>query len=208
MRPKPKGKAMESNPRNIYSLEESQKQKGILDELRDLGQKYNINEIIPLNTSDICVAQWVRLKCKYGCNSYGKSWCCPPETPTPEKTEAVLKEYEKALLLCGIIRNNHFYRDDQRKRRIQISSWKGTVALERHLFLGGYYKAFSLVSEHCALCRECAYPDACRFPTDRRPSVESCSIDVFQTLSNIGKKFKLAHDVNEKYNSYSIILLE
>lgn len=196
------------NLTTLYSLEKCQKEKGILEELRNLGKHYNINEIIPLDTSDISVAQWVRLKCKYGCKKYGTSWCCPPETPSPDETKALLCEYSKALLLCGTARNSQFYMDNQKKRRVQVNAWKGTVALERRLFLAGYYKAFALVSENCALCKECAYPDACIFPMDRRPSVESCAIDIFQTLKNIGKPFQLAHDVTDEYNCYSMILLE
>lgn len=199
---------MQHNAKKVYPLKNSRKEKDTIEEIRRLGKKYNINEIIPLSTSDICVAQWVRLKCKYGCNKYGTSWCCPPETPAPDETQAFLNEYKKALLLCGTITNGDFYRDNQKKRRIQINTWKGTIALERYLFLAGYYKVFSLVSENCALCKECSYPDECKFPTDRRPSVESCSIDVFQTLRNIGKPFKIAHDVTEEYNCYSIILVE
>ena len=69
-------------------------------------------------------------------------------------------------------------------------------------------KSYDLVSENCALCKDCAYPDNCLFPMERRPSVESCSIDIFQTLRNIGKPFKIAHDVTDEYHCYSIILLE
>jgi predicted metal-binding protein len=199
---------MQSNQRNVFFLEKGQKEKDILEELRKLGKKYSINEIVPLSTRDISVAQWVRLKCKYGCKKYGTSWCCPPETPSPDETKALLSEYSKALLLCGTARNSAFYMDNQKKRRVQVNGWKGTVALERRLFLEGYYKAFSLVSERCALCKECGYPDECKFPMDRRPSVESCSIDVFQTLKNIGKPFEIVKNVKDEYNCYSIILLE
>ena len=199
---------MQQNLDNLYFIENSRKEKDIFADLANFGRKYNIHEIIPLNTSDIRVAPWVRLKCKYGCNKYGKSWCCPPETPTPEKMQDILKEYQKALLLCGSLRNGDFYKENQKKRRIQVNTWKGTVALERRLFLAGYYKAFSLVSETCALCKTCRYPAECKFPTDRRPSVESCSIDIFQTLKNINKQFQIAQNVTAEYNCYSIILLE
>lgn len=196
--------------KNIYYLDKTDtlKLNAIIRELSKIGKKYNIHEIIPLNTKDIDIAHWVRLKCKYGCDKYGTNWCCPPESPDPEQTKALLDEYEKALLLRTSIKNNQFNRDNSQKRRIQVNSWKGTFALERQLFLAGYYKAFSLVAENCALCKECTYPKACLFPLYRRPSIESCSIDIFQTLKKIGKTFKIAQDVTEEYNSYSIILLE
>ncbi|NIQ40063.1 MAG: hypothetical protein GTN81_15990 [Proteobacteria bacterium] len=193
---------------NIYPLEKPEREDAIIEEVRKIAQKYHIDEIIPVTTGDISVAKWVQLKCKYGCNKYGTNWCCPPETPTSDQAKALLSEYKKALLLCGRMENNQFYRDNQKKRRIQVNMWKGTVALERHLFLRGYYKAFGLVSESCALCRRCTYPDECVFPADRRPSVESWSIDIFQTLKNIGKPFKIARDVAEEYPYYSLILLE
>jgi predicted metal-binding protein len=119
-----------------------------------------------------------------------------------------LNEYKKALVLCGNGANTEFYKDNSQKRRKQVLVWKGTVAIERELFLSEYYRAFALVAENCALCKECLYPHDCKFPSDRRPSVESLSIDVFQTLKNVGKKFRLAKNINEKHNYYSIILLE
>jgi predicted metal-binding protein len=193
---------------NIYPISDSLKKRETISELEELGKKFDIHEIVLLNTDDICVAPWVRLKCKYGCSKYGKSWCCPPETPDPEKMQIVLKDYREALLLCGTIKNGHFYRDNNRKRRIQVNTWKGTLVLERRLFLAGYYKAFSLVSEKCALCKSCTYPNECKFPQDRRPSIEACSIDIFQTLKNINREFQIASEVNSEYNCYGIILLE
>ncbi len=180
----------------------------LINKLIAVGQKYNIQDIIPLSTDDICIAHWVRLKCKYGCSKFGTSWCCPPETPSPEQTKVILSEYNKALLLHGTMKNTHFYRNNNQKRRIQVSTWKGTVALERFLFLEGYYKAFSLVSDTCALCKICSYPNPCKFPKDRRPSIESCAIDIFQTVMNIGKSYEIAKEVTEEYQCFSIILLE
>lgn len=181
---------------------------GLFRKIADLGQNYGIDKIVPLSTKDISVAEWVSLKCKYGCRNFGKSWCCPPETPAPERTRRLTEEYSKALLLSGTTRNDHFYREGQKKRRAQVNAWKGAVAIERRLFLAGYYKAFSLVSERCALCKECKYPHECIFPNDRRPSVEACSIDIFQTLKNMGETFHIAQEVTEENPFYSIILLE
>ncbi len=192
----------------IWSLEPQRRERELLELLLEQGRRYGIEEILPIATRDIAVARWVRLKCKYGCRKYGTSWCCAPETPGPDETRAILAEYSRALLLRAAVWNDHFYRENNRKRRVQVSVWKGVVALERLLFLRGYYKAFSLVADRCALCKECLYPDACRFPMDRRPSVESMSIDVFQTLRNVGREPRVAGDVRDRYDCYSIILLE
>jgi predicted metal-binding protein len=194
--------------RDVVSLEEFQRDRDLVHTILPTGKKHGIDEILLISTESICVSDWVQLKCKYGCKKFAKSWCCPPETPSPDKVRALLTEYKKALFLCGSIKSTQFYRDNHQKRRKQVQVWKGTVALERQLFLSGYYKAFALVAENCALCRECAYPHDCKFPMDRRPSVESFSIDVFQTLQNIGKQFEIAKDVMEEHNCYSLILLQ
>jgi predicted metal-binding protein len=193
---------------NVCSFESLQKEKELIGKLRPVVVKHHIDEALLINTEDIAVAEWVRLKCKYGCKKYGRSWCCPPETLTPEQARQVLAEYTKAILLSGTVTRTEFYKDNNQKRRKQVIAWKGSVAIERHLFLLGYYKAFALVPETCALCKDCLYPNPCRFPTDRRPSVESFSIDVFQTLKKVGKGFRIAKAVTDEHRFYSIILVE
>ena len=180
----------------------------LLKDLLKKGKRFNIEEIIPFSPKDINVAQWVSLKCRYGCSRYGTSWCCPPATPGLDKVEHLLSEYSLALLLVGTQRFPEFYKNNHQKRLRQIRSWKGTISLERSLFLDGYYKAFSLVGEACALCKECAYPEDCRFPAERRPSLESLSIDVIGTLKKLGRTPRIAQHHCEAYSYYAIILVE
>ena len=176
--------------------------------LLEQGRKYGLTAIFPFSVDKIQVAEWVHLKCRYGCNRYNTNWCCPPATPGPDKVRAILGEYSLALLLIGITSCEDFYRENNHKRAMQVRCWKGTVSLERKLFLEGYYKAFSLVGECCGLCKTCAYPDDCRFPREKRPSVESFSIDVIGTLKKLGKTSKIATHTAENFNYYAIILLE
>jgi 5-hydroxybenzimidazole methyltransferase len=180
----------------------------LMSELLKKGRHYNITEVIPFSPSDIMVAQWVNLKCRYGCSKYGSSWCCPPATPALDKVEALLSEYSLAVLLVGTHQYESFYRDNHQKRIQQVRSWKGTLSLERFLFLKGYYKAFSLIGEACALCKECAYPDECRFPRERRPSLEALSIDVIGTVKRLGRSPQIAQHFCETYSYYAIILVE
>jgi len=172
------------------------------------GKSYGLEAIFPFNTEKIIVAEWVHLKCRYGCNRYNTNWCCPPATPDPQQVRTILGEYSLALLLVGSMTCSDFYLDNGRKRAVQVRCWKGTVSLERQLFLEGYYKAFSLVGECCALCKACAYPADCRFPQEKRPSVESFSIDVIGTLRNLGTTSRVATHTNETFNYYGIILVE
>ena len=44
--------------------------------------------IMAINPDDVEVSNWVRLKCQYGCPSYGKKLSCPrtvPHQKTPKK---------------------------------------------------------------------------------------------------------------------------
>ena len=169
---------------------------------------YGLTAIFPFSTDKIVVAEWVHLKCRYGCQCYNTNWTCPPATPNPDKARAILSEYHLALLLVGSKNCTDFYLDNGRKRINQVRCWKGTISLERKLFLEGYYKTFSLVGECCALCKDCAYPEDCRFPQEKRPSVESFSIDVIGTLRNLGSTSSVATHHCQDFNYYAIILLE
>jgi predicted metal-binding protein len=178
-----------------------------LEEIDLLAKEMGFIEVHVLKTSDIVTARWVGLKCRYGCANYNTSWCCPPAAPDLPTTRDLLAEYDLALLLVSKDANEHFYRNSPEKRRKQIKHWKSTVALERKLFLMGYYKAFGIPAETCALCKECAYPKQCKFPNEKRPSLEACSIDVFETIKRIGRSATLVRNVADSYHSYSLILL-
>ncbi len=178
-----------------------------LDEINRMVREQGFREALVLRTPEIVTARWVGLKCRYGCANYGTNWCCPPAAPDLRATRELLSEYSIALLLLGRATNEHFYRNSTVKRRRQIRQWKSTVSLERKLFLMGYYKAFGLPSESCALCKKCSYPGRCKFPNEKRPSVEACSIDVLETIKRLGRSVELATSVKDSYNTFSLILL-
>ena len=46
-----------------------------------------------IKAEDVIVADWVRLKCQYGCGGYGKRLSCPPYSPTPSETRKVMAGY-------------------------------------------------------------------------------------------------------------------
>ncbi len=179
----------------------------LLEQLHQKGKKYSLHSIEPFDVKKIVVANWVNLKCRYGCSQFNSNWSCPPATPDMDEARNLLTEYSTALLLIGSQKASEFYRATSKHRSGQVRYWKGTLSLERQLFLEGYDKAFGLVSGACSLCKKCAYPENCRFPMEKRPTVESLSIDLVGTLKNIGIRTKIAVDLSETFTYYSIILL-
>lgn len=145
-----------------------------------------------IRADTVITAAWVRLKCQYGCGGYGSSLCCPPHTPTPEATASVIACYTRALLIhC---------RANKRPTKI-------AAALEREIFLAGYYKALGFGSGPCRLCAECRF-DGCVRPDDARPSMEACGIDVFATARANGFPIEVVRDGTGDQNYYGIVLIE
>lgn len=180
----------------------------LLRSLLEKNRNYGLEKIIPFPIEKIDVAEWVSLKCQFGCSQYNTNWCCPPASPDLAKVQAVLQEYSQALLLIGSRRCKEFYLNNARRRAERVRSWKEIVGIERQLFLEGYDKAISLVSGSCALCKKCTYPEACRFPKERRPPIEAFSIDLIGTLKNLGLSTPVAQETDDTFNYYAIILLE
>jgi len=146
-----------------------------------------------IEPSNVVTADWVRLKCQFGCDGYGSSLCCPPRSPTPEQTRRTLDGYQVAILA-------HFGANN---RRVTGSM----VALEREVFLRGYHKALGLGAGPCNLCTSCP-EKGCKHPDKARPSMEACGIDVFSTARNNGYPIEVVVDGSSEQNYYGLLLIE
>lgn len=180
----------------------------LAQQLLEKSEPFGLTSALPLPVEEIIVAEWVNLKCLYGCKHYNSNWCCPPATPSTDKVRSILKDYSQALLLSGSNQSSDLYQNKRRKRANQVRCWKGIVSIERMLFLKGYHKAFSLLGKSCNLCKTCAYPKECKFPQEKRPSMKSFSIDIIGTLKNLSTTSVDTSGVNADINYYGIVLVE
>jgi predicted metal-binding protein len=139
----------------------------------------------------IVTAEWVRMKCKFGCGGYGQCLTCPPHSPTPEETRRMLTYYKHALLIHG---------DEYTDIRAIIPK------LEREIFLDGFFKAFGMGAGPCSLCAKC--PKTCSHPDKTRPSMEACGIDVFTTVRSNGFPIKVLKTPECGGNYYGIVLIQ
>ena len=151
-----------------------------------------------IDPRSVVTAEWVRMKCQFGCTGFGLSLCCPPRTPAPDTTRKVLDSYEKAILL-----HRRLKKGERGKILNEIM-----VRLEIEIFLDGYYKAWSMGSGPCRLCKECDLGGPCKHGYEARPSMEACGIDVYKTARDNGFHIEVVKTHDDERNVFGLILVE
>jgi predicted metal-binding protein len=157
-----------------------------------------------ISPESVVTAPWVRLKCQFGCPGYGRSHCCPPDTPTPEETRKILDSYRRALLF-------HIEVPDMpEKEKHYRNFFDVLVDLEGEIFKDGYYKAFVFLAGPCRLCKKCAKLEDkdCTFSARARPCMEACGMDVFQTARNNRLFIETLRKRTDTNNEYCLMLVD
>lgn len=163
-----------------------------------LAVEFGAAEAKPVKADDVVVSDWVRLKCQYGCDGYGKRLTCPPYSPTPDQMRKILGGYEWAILL----------RFEPKKPEYKWTNvHEIVVKLEREAFLSGYYSAFGLGSGPCPFCDECNLKE-CVHTDLARPSMEACGIDVYATVRKAGFKIEVVKDRKQKPKYFGLLLVK
>jgi predicted metal-binding protein len=175
-----------------------------LDKYCKLAMEKGATHAKQIHPSSVVTGAWVRWKCQFGCTRYGLGYCCPPDSPTPEQTRALIDCYHRAILF-------HLENPASGERMKPVKQFeKMLVELEEEAFKDGYYKAFVLGEGPCALCKECAKQMGapCNFKRDARPAMEACGIDVFQTARNNGFFISPLKEKTETRNYYCLMLVD
>lgn len=139
-----------------------------VDEARALG----FRTASPLNVNQVVTGEWVQIKCRFGCKTYGKNMKCPPRGIALSETRKILGGYRSALLVEGAPPGKAFH------RRL--------LRLEKKAFLAGFHKAFVFGAGPCPVCETCPADGSCRHSDLARPAMEGAGIDVFETARNAG----------------------
>lgn len=158
-----------------------------------------------IDPANIVVSQWVRIKCRFGCEEYGNCAACPPNVPSIPECERLFSEYGEVLLFH--FKNMLEDPEDRHDWTKQINAV--LYDLERSVFLSGYHKAFVIYIDPCNICKECV-PEIseCRHPRKSRPSMEGLAIDVFTTVRKCGFDIQVLTDYNQEMNRFGMLLIE
>ncbi len=143
---------------------------------------------VPLRTDTLQPRADVRAMCSADtCRAYGKNWTCPPHCGTLDECEARLRSYSRGILLQTV---------GKTEKAIDTKAYRRTE--ERHLTLfyrlseeirNAYPDALCLGAGGCRICRECAWPESCRFPEKACSSMEGYGLFVTQVCRDNGAKY-------------------
>ena len=102
--------------------------------LESIFQKFEFGDFRWTTGLNVVVAQWVRFKCMYGCDSYGQFVNCPPNAPSIEESINFFREYNTIAV---------FHFEQIIKRENCFTKWTKEIslkllALEKEIFLAGY----------------------------------------------------------------------
>jgi len=173
--------------------------------LETIFREHELEDFLWIRAADIVVAQWVRMKCMFGCWEYGQSATCPPEMPTVAECERFIREYADAVLFhfSGRVTNP----EDRYEWSMDID--RRLVEVERRVFLAGFPKAFLLSMGSCRFCDDCtAERTTCRVQKLARPTPEALAVDVFSTVRKHGYPIDVLTDYDQEMNRYAFLLVE
>jgi len=179
--------------------------KAAMRQIEKLARTHGLEDFKWMDPRTIIPRHWVREKCIYGCPRYGQKACCPPEVPPVEECKAFFGEYRFGLFY-RIIKK---FGDPKERFRWARGVNRGVFALEREVFLSGFYKAFAFTAAPCNLCEQCKNTKReCRNPLISRPTLEAFGVDVYATARKMGYPIQVAKGYEEVTNRYGLLLVE
>lgn len=174
-------------------------------QLETIFDKHGCQDFKWIESDEIVLGHWVRMKCKFGCKEFGKTATCPPNTPSVEECRKLFSEYRQIAIF-------HFALavEDPDHRHAYTKKVNGRlIKLERDVFLAGFHKALILFIDPCNFCEDCVpNKDECQHPENARPSPEAMAVDVFSTARNCGYQIEVLADYTKTMNRFGFLLVE
>lgn len=173
--------------------------------LESLFDEHGFSDYTWIDPREIVVAQWVRMKCRHGCDGYGNHPMCPPNNPSVAECRQFIGEYT-----TGVIFRFPKQMDDPEARHTWMDEVNARLLeIERSVFLAGHFKAFALFPGGCHICENCPTTrEACHQPKSARPTSEGFAVDVFSTVRQYGLPIEVLKSRDDAMNRYAFLLVE
>lgn len=135
------------------------------------------------------------------CGAYGKNWTCPPYCGSLEDCHRQISGYRRGILLQTVGQLSKTI-DTKAYRRTEAQHLAQFHALAQQI-QKVYPHALYLGSGGCRICRQCAYPESCRFPQQAYASMEGYGLFVTQVCRDNGCQYHYG----EKTITYTACIL-
>lgn len=153
---------------------------------------------------EVTISHWIRIKCRFGCPSYGKCLACPPNTPSIEDCKNFFSEYSSAYMIHYEVNESA----PEKRTNILRDVNNRLLELENEVYRMGYHKAFVMFIGPCNFCKKCTGDYPCQHPVQRRPSLQGMGVDFYKTAVTIG--LPIDEEITNDWivNRYGMLLVE
>ena len=152
-----------------------------LEEAKKLG----FDVAVELDAQQLVAREDVRAMCvEDKCGAYNKNWTCPPAIGSVEKCQQQMRRYKRGILLQTV---GHMHKavDSKCYRETEQRHMKNFYALAEAI-RKVHPDALCLGAGGCRICKQCAYPEPCRFPDKAVSSMEGYGLFVTQVCRDAG----------------------
>ncbi|SMC66047.1 Predicted metal-binding protein [Desulfocicer vacuolatum DSM 3385] len=160
----------------------------------NIARNHGFERAVGISPDTVVTAPWVRKKCQWGCDGFGKNLQCPPRGMSHKETREMIDSYETLILLEGTPPGKAFH--------------EKLLALEKTAFMAGFHKAFVFGAGPCTLCPRCSDDDTCRHHDLARPAMEASGIDVYETAARAGVRLKPVQKKMDYVKYMGLLLLK
>ncbi len=169
-----------------------------LEEAKRLG----FDMAVELDPQRLVAREDVRAMCAEDkCGAYNKNWTCPPAIGSVEKCQQQMQQYKRGILLQTVGHmtktvDSKCYRETEQRHLQSFYALAEKIRRE-------HPDALCLGAGGCRVCKQCAYPESCRFPEKAVSSMEGYGLFVTQVCRDAG----VAYHYGEKTITYTACIL-
>ncbi|MDO4323723.1 MAG: DUF2284 domain-containing protein [Lachnospiraceae bacterium] len=128
-----------------------------------------------LPASEIEFSERARYICETECPRYGKSWACPPGVGTVEECREICRGYDEVFVFTTIAEVQDI--ENMEETLATRSGHEEVTRQIRDIFQEFSFQTLAMSGDSCAICGECAYPDApCRHPDQMISCIEGYGV--------------------------------
>lgn len=145
-------------------------------------------------SEELVFSERIRYVCQTDCTMYGKTWACPPAVGTVEECKARCMQYSDALVIATVTEVPDIA--DLEATLATRSNHEVITRQVETMLQSQVREVYTLSTESCAICKNCAYPDGpCRHPDKMRPCIESHGIIITDLNEKNGLPFQYGDNV-------------